>query len=38
MSGRTYDQWKSRQKNKPKDPTGTVPKSSPNVPKNDEKQ
>lgn len=36
MNGRTYDQWKSRQKAKPKQATGTAPKNNPN--KNDEKR
>jgi hypothetical protein len=38
MNGRTYDQWKSRQKAKPKESTGTAAKNSPNPNKNDEKR
>jgi hypothetical protein len=38
MNGRTYDQWKSRQKTKPKETTGTAPKNSPANDKNDEKR
>ena len=37
MGGKTYDQWKSRQKNKPKESTGTMAKNN-NTAKNTERE
>lgn len=38
MGGKTYDQWKSRQKNKPKESTGTMPKSNANTAKDEDEK